>query len=344
MNNAVIWKSACEIAENDNAPWSVLEGKTVAITGATGLIGSSFIFALMVRNKHFDSRIRIVAFVRNVSLAQQMFDDHAVEICEWSAGQSELSYSGEIDFVVHCASPTNSTFFLNKPYETISTIVHGLESVLDFSLKQNCKCIFLSTMEVYGRRSGELLNEQCGGEMDAMDPRSSYPQAKQLAETMCAAFANEFDLDVCVARLAQSFGPGVHKNDTRVFAQIGSACKNGTEFHMLTAGTKKNMYVYTFDVVSALVHLFAYGQKGFAYNVANPMTYMTVRNMAELVFAHFASGELVMETDAPSEQTKLFRPEGQLNLDVSRLEALGWEPTCNLIEMYARMIDSWKYE
>ena len=139
-----------------------------------------------------------------------------------------------------------------------------------------------------------------------------------------------------VVRLAQTFGPGIPKSDGRLFAMCARNALAGEDIVLKTTGASTRMYLYTADAVSALLTVMLKGEPGYAYNAANPSTYCSVRDMAEMVAALAPDGGVQVrceiDPDAP------YPPEHHLPLDVSRLEALGWAPTQDLPGMYRNLM------
>ena len=105
-----------------------------------------------------------------------------------------------------------------------------------------------------------------------------------------------------------------------------------------TTGTRKLSYLYTADAVSAILAVLLNGEAGHAYNAANPETYCSVREMAEMVSREVSGGVTGVKLDL-SQDSSMYPAPGFLKLDVSALEALGWRPTLNLTDMYHRTID-----
>ena len=317
---------------------------TYIITGSTGLIGAALVRALAADGD------AVVAAARNVEKARSMFGAlGGVEIVEWDvtrpADESLLSLpqlaSPEACCLVHAAADTASRGFVERPVETISTIVGGTRNVLEFARKARVgKVVFLSTMEVYGVPSADPVTESGFGSLDPAAVRSSYPEAKRLAESLCAAYAKEYGVDVSIARLTQTFGPGVVRGDTRVFAQFAEAVLEGRDIVLHTEGRTARCYCYIDDAVSAIAAIARKGAAGEAYNVANPATYCTIREMAEALAAAHPPTRVVV--DLSGAEGRGYAPEFRMRLSVEKLEALGWRPRTGLVEAYDRMIASWR--
>ena len=166
---------------------------------------------------------------------------------------------------------------------------------------------------------------------------SSYPEGKRLAENLCCAYAKEYGVPVTIARLAQTFGPGVDRNDGRVFAYMARCALEGQNIRLNTDGSKENMYLYTMDAVSAILLLLVKGENGEAYNVANETSYCSIKRMAELVAGIFGKGSVDVEINV-GQVSREYPPVGYLNLDTTKLNTLGWSPRVGLLNMYDRMM------
>ena len=157
-----------------------------------------------------------------------------------------------------------------------------------------------------------------------------------MAENLCCAYRCEYGVPVTVARLCQTFGPGVKREDSRVFAYMARAALAGENIRLSTAGTKENMYLYTADAAGAILLLLLRGERGAVYNAGNPATYCSVREMGELVAASLGGGRMKVLTNT-GESGGIYPPDSYLRLNVDRLCALGWRPAADLAEMFRRM-------
>ena len=308
---------------------------TYLITGSTGLIGAALVRALAARGD------AVMAAARNVGKARSMFGSlKGVEIVEWDVARP-LEARVPADCLIHAAAETASRGFVEKPVETIMTIVGGTRNVLEFARKAHVgKVVFLSTMEVYGLPTADPVTESDFGLLDPASARSSYPEAKRLAENLCVAYSREYGVDVTIARLTQTFGPGVVRGDTRVFAQFAEAVLEKRDIVLHTEGRTARCYCYIDDAVSAILTLAEKGASGEAYNVANPETYCTIREMAEMLAAAHPPTRVVVDLSGAAGRG--YAPEFRMRLSTAKLEALGWRPHTALLESYERLIDSWR--
>ena len=342
MENRVFIEDLAYLKENPIIPWQELQGKTIFITGATGLIGYTLVSALLYYEMVQNANIQVVALVRDLRAARERFGGQLNSGCHLKFVEGTVEELHDlpvpIDYIIHCASPTASSHFSNYPADTIRTIVNGTQNILEVARKHTIKgMVFLSSMEVYGQITvRRRLKESDLGYVDLASPRSSYPEAKRLAENLCCCYVKQFDIPVTIARLVQTFGPGVSFYDERVFAYMARCAMQKEDICLNTTGAKENMYLYTADAVAAILVLLLCGKAGVPYNVANEETYCSVKDMADLVAQTLGNGEIKVTTNVGGD-CGIYRPDGYLNLDTSRLNALGWKPAFHLQDMFFRM-------
>lgn len=319
-----------------------IKDSSFLITGATGLIGRTIVYTLQEMNKRLGTNVRIIALVRSREKALRIFSSNLPEIVV-SNLTSPFEVEGKIDYVIHLASPTASKFFVNSPVETINMVSTATNAVLRFCEQKKIKsCLYASSLEVYGEvlDDTEPIKENFCGAIDSLSPRSSYSLGKRMMECLCASYAKEYGVPVKIARLAQTFGAGVEKDDCRVFAQFAKAAMENRDIVLLTKGDLSRCYLYLTDAVEAILYILMLGANGKAYNVANDSTYISIKEMAEKILSEFAPSRCVRFEKPKEEQG--FSPVTKLRLDISALESLGWKPRIALVEMYRRLIVSLK--
>lgn len=320
-----------------------LQGQSFIVTGATGLIGSCLVRRLQELNRAEGLGIHVICVVRNVAKAEAMFGKESDEISYYEydfASDKPFCPPQHADYLVHLAAPTASKYFVEQPVETFCTTLFGTQQVLRYAEQQGKQLkgmLYVSTLEMYGTvlDDSKPLTEDCQGYLDPMQARSSYPMAKRAAECLCHAYSAEHGVRVMTARLAQTFGEGITENDNRVFAQFARSARADEDIVLHTEGKLCRCYCYTADAVEAMLYILLRGESGMAYNVANEETYISIRDMAEMVCREFGKK---MKVRIELKEGMGYSPTTYLRLDTSRLKALGWRPTHNLKEMFETII------
>lgn len=335
-----------EIVQNNHS-LDKFKNSTFLITGATGLIGSLLIKFLLYIDKTLSSNITIIGLIRNEQKANEIFAEYSdnphLKFLKHNLGTGKINCELPIDYIIHGASITQSKMMIEKPVETIKISVDGTKELLDLAVEKNVKSmIYISSMEAYGQPyTTAKVSENDLGFLDLANPRSGYPESKRLCEVLCNSYAAEYDLHVCSARLAQTFGAGVLPSENRVFAQFARSIINGEDIVLHTEGKSEGNYVYTADLINALLIMLLYGESGQAYNVANENNHMTIKQMAELVVDNFGNGKSKVVIDIPKENMG-YAPDVKMWLSSQKLNELHdgiWKPNVDMVEMYRRLIE-----
>lgn len=311
---------------------------TFLITGATGLIGSSLIHCLLA----LQVNVRIIAPVRNAEKVKQKFDSRElkyIHIIECDLVKFDYNLIDSVDYIIHCAAPTSSKFFVEHPIETFSSIYDVTKVLLNFAVRKKTKSfVYLSSLEVYGEINDDslLITENVQGFLDPLSVRSSYPMAKRATENLCCLYAAEYDLSVKIARLTQTMGAGMAKDDNRVIAQFARLAANGQDIILHTTGESARPYCYTMDSVSGILFVLLRGNTGNAYNVANEDTYISAREMAEFVKTNMNK---LIEVKVELNHNMGYAPVSKLRLSSAKLRSLGWGPSYGLKEIFERIVE-----
>lgn len=317
----------------------LLHNRTILITGATGLIGSNLVHCLLALN----CKIKVVAPIRDLKKAVRIFSQNELEnirLIECDIVSYNYDALCDIDFIIHCAAPTASKYFIEHPVETFDVIYSGTKVLLNYARKRQIKgFVYLSSLEVYGEiyDDSKPVCEDSQGYLDIMAVRSSYPMAKRAAENLCCLYTEEYGVPVMVARLTQTTGAGIALDDNRVIAQFAKLATYGNDIVLHTTGESARPYCYTTDAVSAILYILFKGQKGNVYNVANENTYISARDMAEFVRVNF-NPSIKVRVELKNDMG--YAPVTKLNLSTEKLKGLGWLPRYGLYEMFDRLIKS----
>ena len=346
MNN--ILKEDIQLFASRFALATELEGKTIAVTGSTGLLGACMVRCLLALKTQRGVNLHIVAVARNMEKAVWLFGEEREELSYYQYNFSStepFQPKRKVDYLFHFAAPTASKDFIEKPVETMNTVYMGMQNILNYAEQAKLESLVLaSTLEVYGTITDDStpLTEDKQGYLNPMATRSSYPLAKRAAEGLCHNYAVEKQVKVKVARLAQTFGAGVSKQDNRVFAQFARSVIHNEDIILHTTGELSRCYCYTTDAISAMLYILLKGEDGTAYNVANEATYISIRQMAELVAKTFNPDHVHVVIEM--QQGLGYSPTTKLRLDTQRIQGLGWTPYYNMKDMFGRLIASMKEE
>ena len=220
----------------------------------------------------------------------------------------------------------------------------GTTNILEFGKSKNIKgMVYLSSMEVFGKTDFERvepLKENDYGYIDILNTRSSYPEGKRLAETLCHSYFKEYNVPVKIARLVQTIGAGVDYNDNRVFAQFARDIIEEKNIILKTNGSTIRNYCYITDAISGIFAILERGNNGECYNVANSKTTCSIKEMAEMLCEQYPKSKLEFQIDKQNKDGYL--PTLKTVLDTSKLHNLNWSANITLKKMYERLIENLK--
>lgn len=324
--------------------WSRLTGRTVLVTGSTGMIGQYVVHTLAELGRR-TGPLRVVALTRRVERGRALFgqevDDGLVDLLVQDVTMS-IETPLPVHVVVHAASPADPVAYRTDPVGVIRANVTGTDNVLSLAAAHGATVCLLSTMEVYGRPleagAGPVLRlaEDALGTLDSLDPRSAYPLSKRMAENLCVAHREQYGVPYRIARLSHTYGPGMELDDPRVQAYFLRQALSGSDIVLQSDGTLRRTYTYVSDAVSALFHLLC-ADDDLTCNVADESAQVSIRELAELVLRHGApSGQATVRVaGGPGAGLP---PASGVVLDCGRLRTLGWRPRVDLSTGIARTV------
>jgi len=282
----------------------------------------------------------VICPIRNKEKAKGLFDIETYDKVIWVEMPLEIylqEIDKDVDYVIHCASPTSGKYMAEHPVETYEYIFESTRTLLQYACKHEIKgMVYISSLEFYGQNYDDnVITEDFEGYVEQNNPRSSYPLGKRAAEYLCSAYASEYKIPVKIARLTQTFGPGISSDDNRVFAQFAKSAIANEDIILHTDGESAKPYCHIYDSVSAILTILHKGVNGEAYNVANEDTYITIRDMAEFVQKNFNPNHKVV---IQKRNDMGYAPTTKIRLDTRKLQALGWNAKYSLYEMYRDLI------
>jgi len=307
--------------------------KTVFITGGTGMICSAAVEILDLLNRKYDADIRIIIAVRSEQEIENRFpgwiEKKAVEYFHYDAtSQEPLNF--EADYIIHAASNANPALYTKEPVETMLSNIVGLHMLFQNAVKNGVKrVLYFSSSEVYGKIDEvRPFREDDYGFIDILNPRACYPNSKRAAETLCASYAQEYNIDAVIVRPGHIYGPTIAPWDTRASAQFSRNAVNGEDIVMKSAGLQLRSYMYTLDCASAILTVLLNGESENAYNISNPDSIVTIRDIANSLAK---AGNVNVVYEDPSDiEKKGYNLMPNSALDSKKLESLGWKGCFNL--------------
>lgn len=326
-----------------------IDNSVILVTGATGLIGSQIVKAILHCNEHQGTNISVIALVRSRDKSLTVFSDYIhnnhLKITQGNV-LDDVIIEKSLDYIIHGASITDSKAFVETPIETIDIAINGTKNMLSLAKKKKIKAfVYLSSLEIYGipNNPDKTIKENDYGYIDHNNVRSSYSESKRMAECLCIAYAKQYNVPVKIARLAQTFGAGVNYQDGRVFAQFARSIIEKKDIVLHTVGDTLRNYCYTSDAVTAILTILIKGKSLQAYNIANRRSAISIKDMAMMLADNYKESDIKVVYNLESVEKHGYNPTVKIKLDTSKIEKLGWEAKIELNEMFDRLIKSMNF-
>lgn len=308
---------------------SELKNKTVMITGAAGLVCSPIVYIFVRYNETHEETIQIAVAGRWFEEMEQRFGSLVYKdyfrFVTYDAASPVNKIDISADYIIHGASNASPDMIVKEPVETLMGNVLGLKNLFDYAKNHGTKRIlYISSSEVYGQKQDDKpFTETEYGFIDILNPRSSYSVGKRAAETLCVSYSSEYGVESVMVRPGHIYGPTASPYDKRVSSAWAYSVARGEDIVMKSDGAQIRSYCYCLDCASAIIKVLMRGENCQAYNISNPNSIISIKDMAEML-VDSAGVQLKMELPTEDER-KGFNPMSNSSLESHKLISLGWK-------------------
>jgi dTDP-glucose 4,6-dehydratase len=232
---------------------------------------------------------------------------------------------GEVDGVLHFASPASPVDYLELPIQTLKVGSLGTHKTLGLAKAKDARFLLASTSEVYGDPLEHPQAESYWGNVNPVGPRGVYDEAKRFAEALVMAYHREHGVDTRIARIFNTYGPRMRPNDGRVVSNFLVQALRGEDLTVYGEGDQSRSFCYVSDLVEGLYRLFL-AEAVDPVNLGNPDEF-TIAELAELVREDIGSTSGIRHLPLPEDDPQVRQP------DIGRArELLDWAPEVPLEE------------
>lgn len=290
--------------------------KRVLITGAAGFLGSHLC------DRFIKDGYRVIA-MDNLITGRLKNIEHLFHLEQFEFYNHDVSkfihVPGELDYILHFASPASPIDYLKIPIQTLKVGSLGIHNCLGLAKAKGARLIIASTSEVYGDPTVHPQTEDYWGNVNPVGPRGVYDEAKRFQEAMTMAYHNFHGLETRIVRIFNTYGPRMRLNDGRVLpAFIGQALR-GEDLTIFGDGSQTRSFCYVNDLVEGIVRLLM-SDYPYPVNIGNPSE-ITIAQFAEEIIALTGTSQKVIYKDLPVDDPKQRQP------DITKArQLLQWEP------------------
>ena len=240
----------------------------------------------------------------------------------------------EVDEIYNLACPASPIHYQFDPVATTRTSVLGAINMLDIARKCKARILQASTSEVYGDPEVHPQPETYRGSVNPIGPRACYDEGKRCAETLFFDYKRQYDLEIKVVRIFNTYGPRMHPNDGRVVSNFIVQALQGKDITIFGDGMQTRSFCYVDDLIEGMIGMME-SEDGFAgpVNLGNPEEY-TMKELAQKVIGITGSNSNIVHRPLPEDDPMQRRPD----ISMAR-KKLKWEPKVPLEEGLRRTID-----
>ncbi len=239
--------------------------------------------------------------------------------------------AGEVDLVLHFASPASPIDYLRYPIQTLKVGAIGTNRALGLAKDKGARFVLASTSEVYGDPKVHPQPETYWGHVNPIGPRGVYDEAKRYAEAITMAYARSHGVDVGIVRIFNTYGPRMRLDDGRAFAAFAAQALSGRPVTVHGDGRQTRSLCYVDDLVEGIVRLAGSDLTG-PVNLGNPEE-ISMLELAETLIKAARSDSQIVFAPRSEDDPQVRQPD----ITVARRE-LGWEPKVSLAEGIERTL------
>ncbi len=294
----------------------------LVLSGAAGFIGSHLCDRLLAENHSvvgidnlLTGSLRNIAHLARHPCFQFVQQDVTMRV----------SVQGQVDGVLHLASPASPKDYMEHPIETLDVGSAGTRNMLELARHWNARFLLASTSECYGDPLVHPQRETYWGHVNPIGPRSCYDESKRFAEALVMAYHRVYGLRTNIARIFNTYGPRMQLDDGRVVPAFIDKALSGRPVTIFGDGSQTRSFCYVSDLIEGL-HRLMLSDERYPVNLGNPAE-MTIREFAEHVCRLTGASSQVEHRPLPEDDPKKRQP------DISKARRiLGWEPKIGLEE------------
>jgi UDP-glucuronate decarboxylase len=292
----------------------------ILITGGSGFIGSHLSERLLKENHEVIVADNFYTGDKN-NIAHLQSNPH-FEIIRHDVTRP---LSVEVDAIYHLACPASPVHYQRFPVQTIKTSVLGSINMLDLANRLRIPILLSSTSEVYGDPTVSPQPEEYWGNVNPIGIRACYDEGKRASETLFFDYHRQYDLDIKVARIFNTYGPNMSPHDGRVVSNFIMQALQSKDITIYGDGKQTRSFCYVSDLVSGLINLMDSDKTITGpINIGNPIE-LTVLHLAEMIIAKTNSKSKIVFHDLPQDDPKQRKP------DIKKAkEILKWSPSIDI--------------
>ncbi len=300
----------------------------ILVTGGAGFIGSHLCEFLLNKGHQVICMDNLVT--GNADNIAHLFGIEGFEFIRYDV-TNYVYVAGQLDFVLHFASPASPIDYQQLPIQTLKVGAMGTHKTLGLAKEKKTAFLLASTSECYGDPQVHPQSEDYWGNVNPVGPRGVYDEAKRYAEAITMAYHRYHGVDTRIARIFNTFGPRMRKNDGRAVPTFICQALAGQDITIFGDGSQTRSFGYITDLIEGIYCLML-SDIHTPVNLGNPQE-MTVSDMAETILRLTNSNSEIVFNPLPEDDPKIRQP------DISKAKKLlGWEPKVSIAEGLNRTI------